>query len=948
MPVEQANLLLADGNERNRRVLEVSLRRAGFFVTAVADGCEAIAKIQQIEPDLVVADTELQNLDGFELCETIRGEPRLSAIPIILLADGSTKAGRLRGLSLGADEYLTRPILIREVVARIRMLLQRRRQHRLATEETVSFSGDITDMAIVDLIQMMELSSRSGTIRLHGQNDRSGTIYVRDGRVIDAEVGSLHAEAALYRLFVWQVGRFEVEFKTIRRPERISCGNESLVVEGMCRVDEWARLLEQLPDLSTVLEIDYEELAARLGEVPDEVNAILRLFDGQRTLVDVIDDSDFSDHEALKAISRLFFEGLVYNAAQRSKASLPPTHSGLPRKRARRTRATQIFTGTRDATSRELENSEEDATHSDQALSAQLDSIDREARVTAPVDPNALRNNAEQFVDEQSRQGVKSAVPQMRRRVTRSLEVGTSVGHHRASELADEGVDSNVPSPMESHTSEVWESPEAVSEVVHSSDTKRAETLSVPSNAESAAGVQVGVMRPRPSRTRAYRAGDIVAGEIGAKPKQSVGKTANRGQTTSRVAVRPVEKHDKQEPASQPSPPVASSSGLTGPISAADPNRSVTNASVVADGSESPTGSVSMESVDALQADGSALLAEDATDLDAQDVVAEETGETVPGRHAVRSRRRVIAPRHSGNIIPDDASSIDVVGQVYTRSEARVAELPIIEEQASGRIPTEVAIHSEREDSLRPDDVLDGVTTGAKSMQVLVVFAILLGVIALGIGIYRSTTSSNSVVDSTGRNSLVKRGSSTNGPMFVGHSGSDETVDASSNAYSSTSEDARPTALVESHSRRDSGSRIVAHMGGATVSADASSVSIPNPLEEYQALVVQAEKSMAKGRRRKAYVVFKKALKLNKKGWEALQRLAVGELDRGRLTQALALARRAEVVNPDAPYAQLVIGAVAHERGKRAEAKAAYKKFLELCPTCQFAGDIRSTLRSMK
>src|SRR5215470_17867914 len=82
-------------------------------------------------------------------------------------------------------------------------------------------------------------------------------------------------------------------------------------MDGMWGVDEWSRLLEQLPPLSHRFEIDTPELTARLGEVPDDNNPILRLVDGKRSLLEVIDASDFGDLECLQAISRLYFEGLL-------------------------------------------------------------------------------------------------------------------------------------------------------------------------------------------------------------------------------------------------------------------------------------------------------------------------------------------------------------------------------------------------------------------------------------------------------------------------------------------------------------------------------------------------------------------------------------------------------------------------------------------------------------
>ena len=132
--------------------------------------------------------------------------------------------------------------------------------------------------------------------------------------MIDAELGRLTAEDAVYRLLIWSEGEFEVEFKSIRRKDVIELSSQGLLMEGMRRVDEWGRLSEQLPPLRrSVFEDDYRELAERLAELPDEINGILRLFDGRRALMEVV-DSDFADLEALTVISKLY-EGLIYDAS---------------------------------------------------------------------------------------------------------------------------------------------------------------------------------------------------------------------------------------------------------------------------------------------------------------------------------------------------------------------------------------------------------------------------------------------------------------------------------------------------------------------------------------------------------------------------------------------------------------------------------------------------------
>jgi CheY-like chemotaxis protein len=307
------HLLLVDGDPKSLRVMEVSLKKAGFSVTTAADGKDALEKIQISPPDMVLSDTRLSELDGFELCRRLKSDERLKHIPFVFLTSQKAVEFKVRGLEMGGEDYLTKPIYIKEIVTRARMILQKAEKERFERRETRGgFSGSLSDLGVVDLVQTFEVGRKTGLIRLEG--DRSGTIYFRDGRVIDAELGRLAGENAFYRMLNTFEGQFDVQFVPVERPERIEVSTQGLLLEGMRRLDEWGRMLEQLPPLETVFEIDYRQLADRLSEIPDEVNGLLRLFDGRRSLARVVDDSDFEDLAALGIISKLYFEGLVREA----------------------------------------------------------------------------------------------------------------------------------------------------------------------------------------------------------------------------------------------------------------------------------------------------------------------------------------------------------------------------------------------------------------------------------------------------------------------------------------------------------------------------------------------------------------------------------------------------------------------------------------------------------
>lgn len=323
-------LLLVDSDTRGVRVLEVSLKKAGFTVATARTVGEALEMVELAAPDLIVTETRLEGEgDGFQLVRKIKESPDSAQIPIVFLASSKALEDRVRGLELGVDDYLQKPIFVRELLTRVNLLLQRRSQQRITDPKSTAgrtrFRGSIEDMAVVDLLQTIEVSRKSGVARVT-HDGRTVTMWFRDGQVVDAAMDKLEGEEAIYRALVWSDGAFDVEFgpsSSVVREPTIQVTTQALLMEGMRRVDEWGRLLEQLPPLETVLEVDRAVLLDRLGEIPDELNGILRLVDGHRSVLELVDASPFEDLSTLSTISKLYFEGLLVPAK-------PPEDSVVP------------------------------------------------------------------------------------------------------------------------------------------------------------------------------------------------------------------------------------------------------------------------------------------------------------------------------------------------------------------------------------------------------------------------------------------------------------------------------------------------------------------------------------------------------------------------------------------------------------------------------------------
>jgi len=326
MHPKKQHLLLVDGDAKSLRVMEVSLRQAGYHVTSAVNGLDAWEKCEAAAPDLVISDTRLPEMDGFELCARLKSDRRFSSIPFVFLSSQKELEHKVRGLELGVEDYLTKPIYIQEIVTRVKILLQKRDKERLERrDQKGGLTGSLADMGVVDLVQALEMGRKTGVIRIADRQGTAAEVFFRDGKVVDVSLGGQVGEAAFYRLLAWTEGTFEIAFEHVERESRIDFSTQGLLMEGMRRLDERARLAELLPSFDAILEVDHALLGERLASLPDEVNPVLRLFDGRKELARVLEDTPLDDLACLSIAARLYAVGILREVQAVPQAPAPAT-----------------------------------------------------------------------------------------------------------------------------------------------------------------------------------------------------------------------------------------------------------------------------------------------------------------------------------------------------------------------------------------------------------------------------------------------------------------------------------------------------------------------------------------------------------------------------------------------------------------------------------------------
>ena len=311
-------ILVVDDSQLIRQVLSDALNAKGFQVETAENGSEALRKIGKHRPDLVVTDILMPVMDGWALCEAIRRAEPTHEVPFIFLTTERDVPKRIKGLEMGADDYICKPFSKEEVVARVESVLRRaelavkgkRRRARTRGDEAIHLAGHSDQFAIPDVIQLLSLNKRSGTLHVRGRS--VGRIYFKDGRIINAETRAHKGRKALFRVVTWAEARFEFEPGEPERPAEpgLEGSTSSVLMESFAQLDELHQLAMRLPKpderLRTTRKKDGDH-----GVLSTTQRIILRAATGGATLEEIIDAVPDDDLVAYGYIEDLIGRGAL-------------------------------------------------------------------------------------------------------------------------------------------------------------------------------------------------------------------------------------------------------------------------------------------------------------------------------------------------------------------------------------------------------------------------------------------------------------------------------------------------------------------------------------------------------------------------------------------------------------------------------------------------------------
>lgn len=201
---DMARILVVDDEPQIRKIVTSYLQQEGFEVVEAIDGPSGVAKATELEPDVVILDVMLPGFDGIEALRQIRTK---SEVYVIMLTAKSDEADKLIGLSVGADDYMTKPFSARELVARVKAVLRRARPGSGVTDDkltlgaltidneahAVSVDGEEVELTALEYDLLKALAVSPGRVFTRGQLIEKvwGWDFYGDERIVDVHIRKL-------------------------------------------------------------------------------------------------------------------------------------------------------------------------------------------------------------------------------------------------------------------------------------------------------------------------------------------------------------------------------------------------------------------------------------------------------------------------------------------------------------------------------------------------------------------------------------------------------------------------------------------------------------------------------------------------------------------------------------------------------------------------------------
>jgi CheY-like chemotaxis protein len=240
---KSVKLLLAEDNPLVRELVSKGLEPFCDVMIA-ADGADALLRVIDEPPDVILCDYKMPALDGRQLFEKLRGREATRHIPFLFMASRSDIEERLRPLVDGVEDFIAKPFLLKDLVRSAKKVVDRLHLEKLQKRASRPgvIQGRLEEMSMIDLLQSLEMGQKSCRLVVR-KMDEQAELYFSSGQCRDAKIGLVEGDDAVFKILLWTEGEFEIDFNAGNASMRTTTTRNTtgLLMEAMRLMDESSR-----------------------------------------------------------------------------------------------------------------------------------------------------------------------------------------------------------------------------------------------------------------------------------------------------------------------------------------------------------------------------------------------------------------------------------------------------------------------------------------------------------------------------------------------------------------------------------------------------------------------------------------------------------------------------------------------------------------------------------
>ena len=289
------------------------LKAQNFIAEHAGDGNLALQKALELKPALVVIDAGLRSIPAPRFAQILRTNRQSSDLAIVFIGE---EGEEIEGFVRHRDFFFPRPFNRSQLSAFVEKHFQRLAQAQQLLEQKQEVKGSLDQLGITDLLQFFGLNGKSGTLYLARGAER-GTVQLANGQVVNARLGRVEAEKALYRLLLWSSGTFRFSPGAVAGPAKISAPTDHLIMEGLRLGDEASAQAERLPALHSRMQLALPKERLPQG-LRSATRDILLKLEAYPRVSDLLDHCPYADLQILQMLRVLREKGVISESRDES------------------------------------------------------------------------------------------------------------------------------------------------------------------------------------------------------------------------------------------------------------------------------------------------------------------------------------------------------------------------------------------------------------------------------------------------------------------------------------------------------------------------------------------------------------------------------------------------------------------------------------------------------